>query len=199
VVIDAAHGSENDAPRQYTAEQLMEISQDDTHRYELVQGELITMTPAGFEHGRIAIRLGAHMQVYVEDNRLGSVCAAETGFRIASKPDTVLAPDVGFVRVDRVPEGRLPAGYFPGAPDLAVEVLSPNDTSARTQNKVEMWLRHGAQLVWVVEPDTQTVHVYRADGSVSLLHVGDALDGEKLLPGFTYPLARLFGVETATR
>jgi Uma2 family endonuclease len=80
-----------------------------------------------------------------------------------------------------------------------VEVVSPSDGASYVQNKVKTWLQHGAQLVWVVEPETQTVLVYRADGSVSLLNVGDALDGENMLPGFTYPLARLFGVEPVTR
>lgn len=198
-VIDAAHSSENDAPRQYSAEQLLEISRDDTHRYELLRGELVTMSPAGSQHGDLAMGLGARMRIFAEDHALGTVYAAETGFRIESNPDTVLAPDVGFVRADRLPEGRLPIGYFPGAPDLVVEVVSPSDGASYIYAKIIKWLDHGAQLVWVVEPGTQAVLVYRADGSVSLLKVGDALDGEKVLPGFTYSLARLFGVEAATR
>jgi len=104
----------------------------------------------------------------------------------------VRAPDTGFVRKDRLP-ARLTGKYFPGAPDLAVEVVSPNDRADEVQDKVQDWLSHGTQLVWVVEPRTRTVIVYRPDGTANVLQADGTLDGEDVLPGFRFPLQRLWG------
>ena len=152
------------------------------------------MAPAGYEHGDIAMGLGAHMRIHVEDNQLGRVFAAETGFRLSRNPDTVRAPDAAFVRQQRFPplQERTSSSYFPGAPDLAVEVVSPNDTAADVQAKVQDWLSHATQLVWVVYPSSRTVMVCRADGTASILTANDVLDGEDVLPGFRFPLERLF-------
>jgi Uma2 family endonuclease len=187
-------GSAHPLPdRLYTADELAEISaQDDTHHYELHYGRLIRDDPAGYEHGVNAMSLGARLQVYAEDHNLGLVSAAETGFKLQTNPDTILAPDAAFVRAERIGDGPLPVRYFDGAPDLVVEVVSPSDTVTRVQQKVQSWLSHGTQLVWVVEPATQTVTVYRPDGSARVLQRQDTLDGETVLPGFSYPLARLF-------
>ncbi len=150
------------------------------------------MSPAGSIHGTLALRLGAAIQVFAEGNDLGYTFAAETGFLLETSPDTVRAPDASFVRTERLPAGGLPQAYFPGAPDLAVEVVSPNDRASDVQEKVQDWLRHGTLLVWVVEPASQTVIVYRADGSATVLQKGDVVDGEDVLPGFSYSLNRLF-------
>lgn len=187
------------APRPVTVEQLEEISRDRTHRHELLRGELITMSPTGGQHGRFVYQLTIVLGQYISEHDLGAGFGAETGFRLQVDPAIVLAPDVSFIRKENFTPERDAVSFVPGAPDLVVEVLSPSDGATYVQKKVETWLHHGAQLVWVVEPETQTVHVYRTDGSVNLLKVGDALNGEKVLPGFSYPLARLFGVETATR
>jgi Uma2 family endonuclease len=175
-----------------TAEQLMELSQDDAHRYELMQGDLIVMSPAGHRHGEIALLLGSAILVHARQHSLGKTYAAETGFRLTHHPDTVLAPDVSFVRTENLTPDRMAGPFMIGAPDLVVEVLSPSDTAGRTDVKVQTWLRHGAQLVWVVEPESATVTVHRATGTVTHLRAGDSLDGEQLLPGFSYPLAQLF-------
>ena len=175
-----------------TADDLLAISQRDDARFELLQGDLIMMSPAGSKHGNLAMKIGARIQVYVEDQGLGYVFAAETGFFIESDPDTVRAPDVGYIRQERLPADGLPDQYFPGAPDLAVEVVSPNDSASDVQAKVRDWLSHGTQLVWVVEPKSETAMVYRGDGSVGLLSRGDNFDGEDVLPGFSYALDRLF-------
>jgi len=178
--------------RLYTAEDLLEISARGENRYELIRGKLITMAPAGSEHGHLALGLGARIRIFVENHELGVAFAAETGFILERNPDLVRAPDVGFVRKERLPEGSLPSTYFPGAPDLAVEVVSPHDAAADVQNKVQDWLTHGTQLVWVVEPKSQTVTVFRADGSARVLKPGDTLEGENVLPGFTFEVAKLF-------
>ena len=150
------------------------------------------MSPAGSIHGDLALNLGARIRIYAEDHNLGRSFAAETGFLLEISPDTVRAPDVSFVRTERLPAEGLPKSYFPGAPDLAVEVVSPNDRASDVQEKVQEWLRHGTLLVWVVEPESQTVIVYRSDGSATVLQKGGELDGEDVLPGFSYSLDRLF-------
>jgi Uma2 family endonuclease len=175
-----------------TAEQLVQISQDDTHRYELIRGELIVMSPTGGRHAKLAARLHTAISVFAEEHALGETYIAEPGFRLAQNPDTVLAPDVSLILSANLTPGRVTKAFIPGAPDLVVEVLAPSDTAAQTVVKVQTWLRHSAQLVWVVEPESETVTVYRADRSAALLKSTDILDGEQILPGFAYPLERLF-------
>lgn len=175
-----------------TADELLEISARDENRYELIAGKVRIMPPAGAEHGHFAMSLGAFMYMYASENRLGLVFAAETGFVLEQNPDTVRAPDTGFVRADRL-TAPLTDKYFPGAPDLAVEVVSPNDRADEVQDKVQEWLSHGTQLVWVIEPKTRTVTVYRPDGTANVLQADDTLDGEDVLPDFQFPLQRLWG------
>jgi len=175
-----------------TADELLDISARDENRYELIQGKVRKMAPAGDEHGFMTSSLNARIHIYAEDKVLGYVFAAETGFLLERNPDLVRAPDVGFVRSERV-KGRLGGKYFPGAPDLAVEVVSPNDRADEVQDKVQDWLSHGTQLVWVVEPKTRTVTVYRPDGTANVLQATDTLDGEDVLPGFRFPLEKLWG------
>lgn len=176
----------------YTAADLLSISADTSHRLELRKGKLTTMSPAGSKHGLLAMRLGAQIQLFSDERRIGITFAAETGFLLEENPDTVLAPDVAFVGKEQLSGDGLPGGYFPGTPELAVEVVSPNDRVSRVQDKVQMWLHYGTKLVWIVEPKTKTVTVYRADGSVTLLQASDILDGENVLPGFRYDLKKLF-------
>lgn len=174
-----------------TTADLLRVSADSSHRYELIQGKIITMSPASYKHGVFAMRLGGRMLLHAEDNDLGFVFAAETGFQLTTKPDTVRAPDVAFVGKERIPSSS-GFSYFPGAPDLAVEVVSPGDRADEVQDKVQTWLHHGTKLVWVVEPKTQTVTIFRLDGSAAVVKVDGVLDGEDVLPGFRYALAKLF-------
>jgi Uma2 family endonuclease len=160
-------------------------------RAELVRGELIMMTPAGYRHGKIVSRLNSRLHVYVEQEALGEVMGAETGFVIAQAPDTVRAPDVAFVYRDRVPSTP-PVGYFHGAPDLAVEILSPNDRASEVLAKVHDWLDAGCRAVWVVDPETRTVTVYRNRSQIYVLGVSEQLSGEDVVPGFTLPVAEIF-------
>jgi len=172
-----------------TAEQLLQAS--GLGRCELVRGELVMMTPAGFTHGRIAGRIAVRLGSYVETHALGVVTTAEAGFQIGHDPDTVRAPDVAFVRAERVPADE-PSGFYQGAPDLAVEVLSPNDRAGDVVAKVRQWLAAGSAAVWVVDPDSRTVRVYRSDGEVVWLAAADTLSGGHLLPGFALPVAEIF-------
>ena len=172
-----------------TAEQLFQAS--DLGRCELVRGELIPMSPAGSEHGAIALQVGSILLAFVKAHGLGAVFGAETGFQITRDPDTVRAPDVGFIRAEAV-GGKLPPGFFPGAPDLAVEVLSPGDGASEVIATVEDWLGAGCHAVWVIDPKTCTVTVYHSSRKAMILTATDTLDGGDLLPGFHMPVARIF-------
>jgi Uma2 family endonuclease len=159
-------------------------------RCELVRGELIVMTPAGAEHGQIVVRLTGPIYSHVAAKKLGAVFAAETGFVIERDPDTVRAPDVAFVRAGRLP--RRSIGFFQGAPDLAVEVLAPNDPAGEVLDKVQQWLAAACEQVWVVDPRTQTVTVYGSNGHIRMLKRGEVLTGGDLLPGFEMQVEEIF-------
>jgi Uma2 family endonuclease len=165
---------------------------DDGNRYELVRGELVCMAAIGGQHGIIASRLDHRLRHFVEAHQLGEVCAAETGFRLARNPDTVRAPDVSFIARERLPAGGVPEGYWPFAPDLAVEVISPSDRFDDVLTKVQEYLKAGARLVWVFHPRTRTVMIYRANREVQLLQGQDELSGEDVLPSFHCPVDELF-------
>ena len=140
----------------------------------------------------IAGELFRQLANFVLEHELGRAFAAETGFRLAVDPDHVRAPDAAFVRQDRVTEENLGQGYFPGAPDLAVEVVSPNDRFTQVQDKALDWLRHGTSVVLVVDPDKRTITVYRSEKDVAILDERDTFDGGETVPGWSLPVAALF-------
>lgn len=174
-----------------TADELLRMPSDELRR-ELVRGEVREMTPAGYRHGRIAMRFGSHLSRYVEAGSLGVVVAAETGFRIGSDPDTVRAPDVAFVRQERVDQMGDPAGFWPGAPDLAVEVVSPGDSYADVEEKVLDWLDAGCTMVLIVNPHQRTVTVYRSRAEITVLGEDEELVGGEVIPGWSLPVRMLF-------
>jgi Uma2 family endonuclease len=175
----------------FTAEELLLLPTLD-RRLELVEGKLCEMPPAGTRHGSVSMRIGAMLNNYVVANRLGQVFAAETGFILRRGPDTVRAPDASFVSGDRVSEEGLSAGYFEGPPDLAVEVLSPDDRPRNVREKVADWLESGTRMVWVIDPGTRSAAVYRSLEEVRELSEHDSLDGGPVIPGFTCPISDLF-------
>jgi len=170
-----------------TADELLHLNLPDK-RTELVRGRLVVREPAGSQHGLVAMSIGAELAVYAKRIAAGGVFAAETGFKLATNPDTVRAPDVAFVTSERLP-AAVTRGYPALAPDLAVEVLSPGDSPGEVLAKVADWLSAGTSLVWVVDPVRRLARVYRRDGSEVLVASDGALDGEDLLPGFSCPLA----------
>jgi Uma2 family endonuclease len=172
-----------------TADQLLAMPEDGLRR-ELVRGTVRAVSPAGFEHGSAVQRLSALVGAYVLQHDLGEALGAETGFLLSEHPDTVLAPDFAFVRRGRVPSTRV-RGWFRGAPDLAVEVVSPGDSSVAVFAKAHQWLTHGATLVWIVDPDRRTVTAVRG-ANVRVLVADDALEATDLLPGFRCAVAALF-------
>ncbi|HYC89399.1 MAG TPA: Uma2 family endonuclease [Thermoanaerobaculia bacterium] len=171
--------------RIFTADELLRLP-DDGWRYELVEGELRRMSPAGAKHGaiiaRILVRLGSH----VEAHGLGQVYSSDTGFVLARNPDTVLAPDVGYVGRERVVEND---EFFPGPPDVAFEVISPSDRYTEVEEKKDRYLSAGTPAVVVVDPRRLEVQVHRTSG---VTNVTDTLTIDDLLPGWSMTLDDIF-------
>ncbi len=177
--------------REVTAEELLRIP-NDGFRYELVRGELRRMTPAGNVHGRVAMNFAWPLAQYVRAHDLGTVYAAETGFRLATDPDTVRAPDVAFVSRERIEAVGEVEGYWPGAPDLAVEVISPDDSHVEVEEKVFDWLEAGTKMVLAVNPRRRSVTLYRSQSDIAILTGTDVLDGGDVVPGLQLSLREIF-------
>ena len=187
----AVRGAPQPARKLVTAEELLRMP-DDGFRYELIRGELIRMTPAGHQHGRLVVNVTTPLDQHVRQHHLGVVYGAETGFQLASDPDVVRAPDAAFVRRERAAEVGDVEGYWPGAPDLAVEVISPGDLYTEVEDKVLAWLAAGARMVVVINPRTRTATVYRSRTDVTVLGEEDGLDGGDVVPGWMMPVRDLF-------
>ncbi len=174
-----------------TADELLRLDHDSV-RYELVSGELRMMSPAGWRHGELVFRLSILIGRHVEQHRLGRCFGAETGFLIQQNPDTVLAPDIAFIAAINLPDTEPEQAYWPGAPDLAVEVRSPHDTDTRVRDKAKRWLTAGGQMIWDVDPAGQCVTVYRPNAEPRSVTCDETLDGGDVLPGFELSLSDLF-------
>jgi len=158
---------------------------------ELVRGKLIVREPPSTYHGRVQSTLNFLVVSYVRANALGVVFGQDTGFKIASDPDTVRAPDLAFVdraRVAQIP----PRGYAAMAPDLVAEILSPDDRPGELLAKVGEWLDAGVRLVWVIDPERRVATAYDANGDVATVASDSSVSGEPVLPGFSFRLAELF-------
>jgi len=179
-------------PPLMTAEELL-YTNVPNKRTELVRGRLIVHEPPGGLHGSVTASLGARLWSHVDLTGAGVVFVGDTGFTLSRSPDTVRGPDVAFVRKDQLPSGPVPSTYLEFAPDLVVEVLSPNDRPGEVLAKVGDWLDAGARLVWVIDPERRVARVYRADGTEQVLKETDQLIGEDVLPGFGCALASVLG------
>jgi len=158
---------------------------------ELLRGRLLVREPPSTYHGRVQSTLNVLVGSHVRAHGLGAVFGQDTGFKIASDPDTVRAPDLAFVTRERVAL-IAPRGYAALAPDLVAEILSSDDRPGEVLTKVGEWLEAGVRLVWVIDPDRKAAQVYRSDGGVASVSAGGDLDGENVLPGFSCPLNELF-------
>src|SRR5215203_3049058 len=158
--------------RTTTADELYRMP-DDGLRYELVRGELRQMAPAGNEHGEVTVRITWRLAQFVETHDLGVVFAAETGFRIGTEPDTVRAPDVAFIARKRIEAVGRVEGFWPGAPELVVEVVSPNDRYTEVEEKTTDWLAAGARMVLIVNPRKRIMTVYRSLSEITILTAGE--------------------------
>ena len=174
-----------------TADELVAMP-DDGCVYELIKGELIKVSPPpGHEHGLVAMNIAGPLFEYVKTKNLGNVYAAETGYLLEEDPDTVRGADVSFVSRERVENAKPVKGYWKGAPDFAVEVISPSDTVGRIEGKVAEWLESGVRMLWVVSPKMRNVTAYRSLNEVVVLTEKDTLDGGDVVPGFQISVAEI--------
>jgi Uma2 family endonuclease len=176
------------APRLMTADELAELPDDGYHHYELVRGGLICMAPSFFAPGFTVSASLARIVPFVAERDLGLVGSADVGFKLTRDPDTVRAPDIWFVRTSRIPRGKDAEQFFPGAPDLAIEILSPSARYRDVMAKVRDYLAAGTPLVWVIDPLGRTAGAFGPGMFAQLLDEDGILDGGDVLPGFTLPL-----------
>ncbi|MEX2307622.1 MAG: Uma2 family endonuclease [Pirellulales bacterium] len=175
-----------------TADELLVMPKGMGKRYELVAGELRVMSPSGWRHGMIVDNLEFLLGSFIRQNGLGRGFGAETGFLLKRDPDTVRAPDYAFIAKEHLPEMDPEEAFWPGAPDLAVEVLSPGDTLGEVSEKIEEWLAAGCAAVWVIDPKLQTVTIYQSPTNVKVRTAGEVLVGDPVVPGFTCAVDEIF-------
>ena len=174
-----------------TADDLLRLDSQGV-RGELIRGVLYETMPAGQEHGEIVMNLGAELMNFIKPRRLGRLTGSDAGVWLERDPDTVREPDIAYISAARLPRGVRVRGYAEVVPDLVVEIVSPNDSQREINDKAQMWLSYGVELVWVVQPNTYTVDVYRPGRAVVTLDEQDTLDGLDVLPGFTCAVRDIF-------
>ncbi len=168
------------------------LAMPDGKRFELVDGQLVERN-MGLESSWVGGRLHSRLDRFCDEHATGWVFPADDGYQcFPHEPDLVRRPDVSFIRRGRLPGDVLPTGWGKIAPDLVVEVVSPNDSAGELEGKLDDYQRAGVPLVWVVSIRSRTVMVYRVDGSVSRLREGDELSGEDVIPGFRCPVSEIF-------
>lgn len=175
-----------------TADELLRLPTGMGKRYELVLGELRVMSPAGWQHGMVVANAQYLLGSHIRKHRLGREFGAETGFLLTRTPDTVRAPDFAFIAKEHLPKSNPTEAYWPGAPDLAVEVLSPDDRKGEVAEKVEAWLSAGCAAVWIVDPKQQTVTIYQPPTDTLVQSAGEILTGDPVVPGFSCAVSELF-------
>ena len=189
-----APGPAVEAPRLVTGEQLAQLG--NMGRTDLVKGVIIHMSPTGYSHGRIEGNLGAILRAFVSQHKLGEVLVGEVGIYTARHPDTVRGADIAYISNERMAQVQS-SSYLDVAPELVVEILSPDDRWGELMDKLSEYLAVGVQVVWVADPKTQSVYVYHSLNKVQHFSVEDALPGGEVLPGFGVPVAELFARQSA--
>jgi Uma2 family endonuclease len=174
--------------KEWTAEEFFQSPLSKNH--ELIKGELVETMSTGFIHGVVAQEISYYVLDFAKKNKLGLVTAAETGFILGEK--TYRGADSAFISNESLKEHGYPQGFFPTAPDIAIEVVSPNNTSEEMMEKTNLYLQNGSRMVWIIYPQTRVITVYRKNNVVSLLRESDFLDGEDVLPNFRLSIAELF-------
>ena len=174
--------------KHWTADEFFHSQLSQNH--ELIEGELVKTMSTGFIYGIIAQRIGRFVGNFADEHNLGEVAAAETGFILGE--ETYRGADGAFISNENLGKYGYPQGFFPTAPDIAIEVVSPSNTSEEMMQKVNLYLQNGSRIVWIIYPQTKVITVYRQNNVVSLLRETDTLDGEDVLPNFRLPVATLF-------
>ena len=177
-------------PKLLTADDLLRLYSKGV-RGELIRGVLHEKMSSGVRHGKIAIRLGARMDVHVEQGRLGHVFGSDSGVLLERNPDTVREPDLAYVSAERLPLDAELDGYCPVPPDLVVEIVSPSDSEREVDDKATMWLSFGVRMALVINSETRTIRVRRPDLPTAILTIDDTLDGGEVLPGFSCPVREI--------
>jgi Uma2 family endonuclease len=184
--------------RLITADELLVMPPYDENgnqcRLEVIRGKLRTKDLFSPAHGIICADLGVALGTFVQDHDLGFVFSTGTGFVLEHEPDTVLGIDVSYVSYERLNGVENLDHFLPYAPDLAVDVLSPNDSADETDERVGLYFAAGAQAVWAFDPKKRTTAVYTSPTDVRILGEHDTLDGGEVLPGFKLDLSKLFDV-----
>lgn len=166
--------------------------------FELIKGKVVPKggsffeedMPTGALHGVVTDELQSRISQFVRENKLGRVFAAETGFILGE--GTVRGIDISFVGKEKIAEFGIPEKFFPVAPDLAIEVISPGNTFDEIQDKIEEYLSAGTKLVWIIYPKKKMVQVYRNNNVINILRGSDELNGEDVLPNFKVKLSEIF-------
>ncbi len=174
-----------------TAEDLLRLDSQGV-KGELIRGVLCETMASGIEHGEVAIALGMALRQFVRPGRMGRVVGSDSGVLVQRNPDTVREPDIAYISAAKLPlDVRVP-GYLEVIPDLAAEIISPNDTQREVNDKTQMWLSYGVSIVWEFYPDERAIVVARSEGPPVVLNEDDTLDGGDVLPGFTIPVREIF-------
>ena len=181
----------NAETKRLTADDLLRLYSEGV-RGELIRGVLCETMPTGYEHGKTVANLTILLGSFVKSRKLGSLTASDSGVWLERDPDTVREPDVAYFSAEKMPSGVRVEGYAEVVPDLVVEVVSPNDSLSEVNDKALMWLSYRVRLVWVVNPSTRSVDVYREGRAASTLTENEALDGLDVVPGFTCAVREVF-------
>jgi Uma2 family endonuclease len=160
--------------------------------YELIRGVLYEVAATKFVHVAVAGKFATHLGVYSVTTLPGRVLVGEGGFILEENPDSLIVPDVAFIREERMPRKHERRDWARLPPDVAVEVRSPSNTRREIARKIEVYLAAGVPLVLVADTDDETISAYTADGRVRVYRVGEDLDGGDVLPGFRVPVAEFF-------
>jgi Uma2 family endonuclease len=174
-----------------TPEEFMHLYADEKF-VELIRGEAVQLTPPGMEHAWLAGKIYAFLTAFVEENGLGLEGFVEAGFILEREPHTMRSPDVSFLPREKFKNAEDKSKYMLGAPDFAIEILSPTDSLRATESKARMYLRAGGGVVWILDPQGKTLRIYRPDAEPLVRERGDEADAEPVLPGFRCPVERLF-------
>lgn len=178
--------------RRLTVEDLY-VMDDLPERFEVIRGEIVEMTPPIWRHTSIGARVNKALILWLENHPIGEA-VVEGGYVFSRDPLMMLIPDVSFLSAERIPSDEESDRILETIPELVIEVISPSDRASRVNAKVMTYLETGVKLVWVIDPPskTATVHAAARPGLSHILHVGEALDGEDILPGFSLPIAVIF-------
>ncbi|MCB0164166.1 MAG: Uma2 family endonuclease [Anaerolineae bacterium] len=179
-------------PKLITGEQLADM--EDVHRSELVKGELVRVSPAGHPHGFFESSFAISLGIFVRQYKLGRVLTGEVGIYTGRNPDTIRAADVAFISNERLSQVQSQS-YLDVAPELVIEILSPDDRWMTVNQKIDEYFTAGVVQIWIADPKRQHVDVYYSPTDFKRFSTGDTLPGGDILPGFTVAVAELFEAE----